>query len=164
GFNLLAGKVVNFRNRYLFKLNVYIHSVRKMVQLYVKIPGDPENCPEWAILELQGDLQSRNETGLSGKYIGGLHFSKSDQPIMIIGHHILHGKIVKLEKPLAVLSKNQQMDTSSNSDLDKSLTDNDSDIKIDNKDIHYLVQAVITRKLVFKTRPKPIIANVPKKL
>ena len=28
----------------------------------------------------------------------------------------------------------------------------------------YLVKAIIKRKIVFKTRPKPIIANVPKKI
>ena len=29
---------------------------------------------------------------------------------------------------------------------------------------NYEVQSVIRKKLLFKTRPKPIIANVPKKL
>ena len=28
----------------------------------------------------------------------------------------------------------------------------------------YLVRTIIRKKLVFKTRPKPIIANVPKKI
>jgi chromosome transmission fidelity protein 8 len=31
-------------------------------------------------------------------------------------------------------------------------------------DTHYEVQAVIRKKLIFKSRPKPIIANVPKKV
>ena len=30
--------------------------------------------------------------------------------------------------------------------------------------IHYQVKAVIKKKMIFKTRPKPIITNVPKKL
>jgi chromosome transmission fidelity protein 8 len=29
---------------------------------------------------------------------------------------------------------------------------------------HYEVQAIIRKKLIFKSRPKPIIANVPKKV
>ena len=31
-------------------------------------------------------------------------------------------------------------------------------------DVHYEVGAVIKKKMMFKTRPKPIITNVPKKL
>ena len=34
----------------------------------------------------------------------------------------------------------------------------------DSINTHYIIQAVIKKKLLFKTRPKPIIANVPKKL
>ncbi|ESO82659.1 hypothetical protein LOTGIDRAFT_155672 [Lottia gigantea] len=125
-----------------------------MVQLYVQIPGDTTNCPEWAIIDLQGDLETRHPVPLSGKFIGDLHFTKKDAPVFIIGHHILYGKIVELEKPFAVLKKMISTDES-NDNMD---TDCDKDNN------HYEVEALIRKKILFKTRPKPIIANVPKKL
>ena len=60
---------------------------------------------------------------------------------MIIGHHIMYGKVVDLSKPIAVLTR----DSSASSPT-------------------HLVQAIVKKKLVFKNRPKPIIANVPKKV
>ncbi|KAK6185978.1 hypothetical protein SNE40_008102 [Patella caerulea] len=125
-----------------------------MVQLYVQIPGDRENCPEWAIIDLQGELETRNPVPLSGKFIGDLHFTKKDAPIFIIGHHILYGKIVDLEKPFAVLKKCQ----GEPENLEAMETN------VEPSKNHYEVEALIKKKILFKTRPKPIIANVPKKL
>lgn len=103
-----------------------------------------EQGQDLALLEMQGDLESRlgQDVDLSGKFIGDLHFTKDNStPILIIGHHILYGKSVKLEKPLVVMTKvNEGQET------------------------EYQVQTIIRNKLIFKARPKPIIANVPKKL
>ena len=34
------------------------------------------NCPEWTMIELQGDLETKSETtSLSGKFIGDLFFT-----------------------------------------------------------------------------------------
>ena len=65
---------------------------------------------------------------------------------MIIGHHILHGKVQELEKPLVVITK-----------------END-DVSGKPSNIRYGVTAVIKKKLIFKTRPKPIIGEMMKKL
>ena len=66
-----------------------------------------------------------------------------------------------MDKPLAVLSKNpNSKHHEEDVDMETDFVDNtDSE-----SDITYFVKAIIRRKLFFKTRPKPIIANVPKKL
>lgn len=97
---------------------------------------------EWAIIELQGDLKF-DSPDVTNKYIGDLHFLKAGIPIFIIGIHVLHGKEVPLPKPFAVLIKKH--------------TEHASEIKTE-----YNVQAIIRKKLIFKTRPKPIITNVPR--
>lgn len=111
------------------------------MQIFVKNPG---NSQELSLVEMQGDLESRlgSNVDLSGKFIGDLHFTKDGStPIMIIGHHILYGKVLKLDKPLVVMRKVQLEDGT-----------------------EYHVDTIIRSKLIFKARPKPIIANVPKKI
>lgn len=101
---------------------------------------------EWVLVELQGELQSRFAGGFSGKDIGDLHFTKKGDPILIIGHHLVVGKKVKLEKPFIVMTKSKE-----------NIRDKDEFAST------HLVKAKITTKLLFKTRPKPIILHVPKK-
>lgn len=87
-----------------------------------------------------------------------------DAPVLIIGHHILHGKVITLEKPLAVIMKvSHDLDSAGISGIDSSHAVNDQS-DITNKETCYHVQAIIRKKILFKTRPKPIIAHVPKKL
>ena len=102
---------------------------------------------EWIILELQGELQSRSGDGFTGKNIGDLHFNKKGDPILIVGHHIMIGKKIKLEKPFIV--------------LEKCMTTKDEELIYDSK---HAVKAKITTKLLFTSRPKPIILHVPKKV
>ena len=71
-------------------------------------------------------------------------------PIMIIGHHILYGKIIELEKPLVAIEKQEvgkELDHEEMMDVDEHL-----EMKTE-----YRVKSVIKKKLIFKTRPKPII-------
>lgn len=42
-------------------------------------PDNPNQCPEWAIVDLQGSLETRQPVPLGGKFEGDLHFSKQVQ-------------------------------------------------------------------------------------
>jgi len=88
-----------------------------------------------------------------------------DQPILIVGHHILHGKVVKLEKPLAIVVRSSALRNDGlnvNSLETSTMEAEDSSSAVE--DPYFTVTAVIRNKIVFKTRPRPIISNVPKKL
>ncbi|XP_033626558.1 chromosome transmission fidelity protein 8 homolog [Asterias rubens] len=140
-----------------------------MVQLVVKVAESEGSIPEWMLLEMQGHLESPGEEQLAGNFIGDLHFNKKGIPIIIIGHHILYGKVANLDKPYIVLIKNSKSTTSDPSvsdsgDLNDSVAmDTDNPKDEDSDGIYYKVSAAIKRKIVFKTRPKPIITYVPKK-
>ncbi|XP_055902160.1 chromosome transmission fidelity protein 8 homolog [Eupeodes corollae] len=140
--------------------------------ILIKTPGADSDIPEWAIIELQGDLESREDGDIANLFVGDLYYNKFGQPIMIIGHHMIHGREQKLEKPYAVLEKtksNEGENLSETIDVAEASTLNatadqtllDSTTLIENKTIQrteYKVRALVTKKLLFKSRPKPIIA------
>ena len=69
---------------------------------------------------------------------------------MIIGHHILYGKVQELEKPLVAIEKvevEKELDQEEMMDMDEHL-----EMKTE-----FRVKSIIKKKLIFKTRPKPII-------
>ncbi|XP_035787707.1 chromosome transmission fidelity protein 8 homolog [Anopheles albimanus] len=161
--------------------------------IYVRNPsveGESKGkLEEWCIVELQGDLEVRGERIMAGQFIGDLLYNKYGQPILIIGHHILQGRMQKIDKPLLVVEKRDlrqtggrdedetmldisQVVTESQPELDstaQSVASNrtvlDSTVAIEHKvvpKVEYLVRAVVRSKVLFKARPKPIIANVAK--
>ncbi|CAH0729812.1 unnamed protein product, partial [Brenthis ino] len=94
--------------------------------------------PEWALVELQGLIQMKKEKQNGPTVVGDLHyFNRNKHPVLVLGHHVLNGKEVKLEQPMAVMEKVTEGEHTA-----------------------YKVKAVVKKKLLFKSRPKPIISNV----
>lgn len=92
-------------------------------------------------MELQGLIQLKKETG-GPTVVGDLqYYNRNRHPVLILGHHVLNGKETKLEQPMAVLEKTTENDRT-----------------------QYKVKAIIKKKLLFKSRPKPIISNVADKV
>lgn len=167
-------------------------------------PGSPgeRTLPEWAIVELQGDLESRSGGSLASQFIGDLHFSRSGQPALIVGHHIMWGRVADLHPPMLLFHKagdggvdgnnntvvsgtclrpgvvkvacggetnGRDLSQPGDSDPDGSRGgpgDSSADLSpLSSEDrVGYIVRAIIRKKIMFKSRPKPIIAHVPTKL
>jgi len=102
-----------------------------MVQLKI---ARSEHLKEWFIIEFQGEIISRHNNGLAGNHLGDLHFTKQGEPLFIMGHHVLNGKVEVLEKPFASMRRVEVGGSKK-----------------------YEVQAVIKKRILFDTRPKPII-------
>eukprot|EP00911_Craspedida_sp_UC1_P001403 UC1_evm6s1056 len=108
------------------------------MQIFVKVKEG--GAEEWMILELQGTVQARGERPLDRLPLGHLKM-KGTTPELLIGHHQLKGKIVKLEKPYGVLQKNTAPRGEDGSP----------------GEVSYEVLAYIKRKLIFSARPKPLV-------
>lgn len=104
--------------------------------------NDGGGTPEWAIVELQGLVQTKKEGITEATVVGDLHYyNRNKHPVLVLGHHILNGKEQKLEQPMAVIEKVTEGDKTA-----------------------YKVKAIVKKKLLFKSRPKPIISNVAEKV
>ena len=177
-----------------------------MVQIVLRMPRSPG---EWTLVELQGQLETRDQVSFDNMHIGDLHFDPRGTPHLILGHHLLTGKVVELDKPYAVLKKRSHCESRVYSvgmeaerdkasmeceqtrvksehslasmereqiglELEHNLASMEceqnetstlhDDIRT-NTGTAYEVLALITRKIVFKNRPKPIITKtLPKKV
>lgn len=74
-----------------------------------------------------------------------------DKPSLVIGPHLLEGKIVSLPTPLAIIKKkppsNDQM----------SGTDVDEDESGEEAGVEWEISAIVRKKVVFAKRPMPVL-------
>ncbi|EKM58527.1 uncharacterized protein PHACADRAFT_140527 [Phanerochaete carnosa HHB-10118-sp] len=108
---------------------------------------------EVVLVELQGELDVEGDTG--GQFVGKLTIDNdTKKSTLLIGHHLLEGKLVNLNKPLAVMHRQPRPE------------DADQDIDADSQPRHepsvppqWDIIAVVKRKMVFAKRPMPMVGK-----
>ncbi|XP_012090278.1 putative uncharacterized protein DDB_G0287975 [Jatropha curcas] len=122
------------------------------MQIQVKCSCGAENCPEWAIVELQGvvEVQPSFQDRLQNLEIGELcRPSSQENYTFTVGYHELTGSKLTLKKPLLVLKKVKYMDVDQGCGSDD---DSSNKVELD-------VIGIIRHKILFKTRPKALISK-----
>lgn len=93
----------------------------------------PENSREWCVIEFQGEI-----TGdVVGNELGSLRINSNGSVEMVIDQNTIEGSIMTLKSPLLIFEKER----------------NDGEGK-EAKPLE--VQGIVRKKVVFKSRPKPI--------
>ena len=130
----------------------------------IKSEDPSEKVEEWSIIELQGDLEIESGESLSKKFMGDLHYNSDGTPVLILGHHVLFGKVLSLEKPFLLLKKTRtsvptqiQIDEDDEEQEKKCMKENDDPPPETKTLTSYMVKAVIRKKLLFNKRPRPIV-------
>lgn len=113
-----------------------------MVHIVIHSLQNSEKKEELVYLDFQGSFDSPDNTDVSNIEIGDLTL-KDNSALLIIGHHKLVGKKVKLPKPFAVLHKRRL---------------GQDDMIEDGKDgVVYDVVTILKEKYVFSGRPGLIV-------
>ncbi|KAL8543934.1 hypothetical protein ACS0TY_004472 [Phlomoides rotata] len=121
------------------------------MKIQVKCSCGEGNCPEWAIVELQGvvEAQPSFHDRLQNLQIGVLcRPSSQESYTFVVGYHELAGTKVSLKKPILVLKKIIHHNEGEEEGEDV----NSTRVELD-------VIGVIRHKILFKTRPKALISR-----
>jgi chromosome transmission fidelity protein 8 len=145
---------------------------------------------EIVLIELQGTLEVEctHISESDGKLVGKLKIDEAsvsaviiallrcgnltgivlqNKPTLLIGHHLLEGKIVTLPKPIAVLHRSDTIsprrgviraDQIANEDEEIDVDDEGSQISSQNA-VAWDVVAVVKRKILFSKRPMPVVGR-----
>ncbi|CAI9771903.1 unnamed protein product [Fraxinus pennsylvanica] len=120
------------------------------MQIQVKCSCGEGDCPEWAILELQGTVEAQPsfQNSLQNLQIGILCRQSQENYTFSVGYHELTGTKVKLKKPMLVLKKIKLQNEEEMGERDV----NSLRVELD-------VIGIIRHKILFKTRPKALISK-----
>ncbi|KJH51696.1 Ctf8 [Dictyocaulus viviparus] len=107
--------------------------------MQIELVKNPDGFHEHMLIELQGTIEN-NGRPLADQVLGTLVWRKDNsEALLLIGHQLLEGKIIELEKPFLILrplSSSQHFEERT-----------------------MIVDAIIKRKLLFKNRPKPLVVQ-----
>ncbi|KXN91642.1 hypothetical protein AN958_12494 [Leucoagaricus sp. SymC.cos] len=132
----------------------------KLPSALAKISND-----EVVLIELQGalEVEAAQSSDKNGKFVGKLTINENgrEKPTLLIGHHLLEGKIASLNKPLAILTRsatnvNSSSTIASSTDLLK------PELKgrvTPTPRVQWKVMGIVKRKIVFAKRPMPIVGQ-----
>ncbi|KAJ0970116.1 hypothetical protein J5N97_022993 [Dioscorea zingiberensis] len=112
------------------------------MEIQVKCKCGQGECAEWAIVELQGAVESQASSmgsGVEGLEIGNLCCSSPGNFTFTVCYHELSGTKTALKKPLLVLRKRKDDELRSRPELE--------------------VIGIIRHRILFKTRPKALISR-----
>ncbi|KAI0640642.1 Ctf8-domain-containing protein [Trametes meyenii] len=113
---------------------------------------------ELVLIELQGALEV--EGSKDSQLVGKLRVDpETKKPTLLIGHHLLEGKLVNLPKPLAVLHRNDHIPSLSEDVM--TIDNNDSEYEQPKSKAvkSWNIAAVVKRKMVFSKRPMPMVGK-----
>mmetsp|Transcript_18218 Transcript_18218/g.35790 ORF Transcript_18218/g.35790 Transcript_18218/m.35790 type:complete len:172 (+) Transcript_18218:115-630(+) len=99
---------------------------------------DEETVKKTQVIKLQHE-------GLAGQTLGALTF-ENGLPILEIGVHRLEGKVVKIPKPFAIM---ERVESTSSDDLPSAPAGG----------ARFAIRGIVRQKLLFKTRPKPLVGK-----
>ncbi|GJX40384.1 chromosome transmission fidelity protein 8 [Tanacetum coccineum] len=124
------------------------------MEIKLKCGCGESNCPEWAMIEVQGvvEVQPAFQHSLSNLQIGILcRPSSQENYTFTVGYHELTGSKIPLKKPLLVLKKKVI-----ESDME---IDQNEDDAVNSSRVELEVIGIIRQRILFKTRPKALISK-----
>ncbi|KAJ7168560.1 Ctf8-domain-containing protein [Mycena filopes] len=128
---------------------------------------------ELVLIELQGalEVECTSDRERDGRLVGRLCIDDAGKkPTLMIGHHLLEGKVAQLPKPLAVLRRVSTLPPAADADADAMDCDEDGESQLvaaeknengnrETVSVSWDAIAVIKRKIVFSKRPMPIVGR-----
>lgn len=103
-------------------------------------------------LDLETDPVGHNTTVFILRNPHGHVFVLQKKPTLLIGHHLLEGKLQNLGKPLAVMHKTSGRSSESGEEVHELVSSSSPE---------WNIVAVVKRKMVFAKRPMPMVGRVP---
>ncbi|KAF7374504.1 hypothetical protein MSAN_00335000 [Mycena sanguinolenta] len=120
---------------------------------------------EVVLIELQGEfeVECTNDRERDGKLVGRLTIDDAaKRPTLMVGYHLLEGKVTQLAKPLAVI---RRVSGRAEADLDDQMDCDDDGVgksqaeTTETSTVSWDAIAVVKRKIVFSKRPMPIVGR-----